>query len=78
MPIRNEAIEFNRARGTYFTQQTLALDVGQMICGKEKMFAVFGAYRYWTNKFGIDPDQPSGPFGFTTESTFVADATAAF
>jgi nucleoside-specific outer membrane channel protein Tsx len=62
----------------YLTQQTLSLDVGQMLWGKEKMFAIFGAYRYWKNKFGIDPDQPFGQFGFTTESTFVAGATAAF
>jgi nucleoside-specific outer membrane channel protein Tsx len=60
------------------TQQTLALDVGQMLWNKPKVFAVFGAYRYWTNKFGIDPHQPTGPFPFTLENQFVTGATIAF
>jgi nucleoside-specific outer membrane channel protein Tsx len=62
----------------YLTAQTLSLDVGQMIWGKEKMLAVFAQYIYWKNKFGIDPDQPTGPFPFTTESTLALGATVAF
>ncbi len=62
----------------YLTQQTLALDVGQMVWNKPGKVSVFGAYRYWKNKFGIDPNQSFGTFPFTVESTWLAGATITF
>lgn len=62
----------------YQVQQTLKLDVGQMIGGRPQHFSVWGGYRRWKNKFGISPDQPVGPFQFTLESTWLAGATWAF
>jgi hypothetical protein len=62
----------------YLTQQTLALDVGQMVWNKAGQFSVWGAYRYWKNKFGIDPNQPFGTFPYTVESTWLAGATITF
>jgi hypothetical protein len=41
-------------------------------------FGVFGGYRYWKNKFGIDPNQPTGAFSFTTESTWLMGAATKF
>lgn len=62
----------------YLTQQTLALDVGQMVSGKPGMFSVWGGYRWWKNKFGINPEQPGFSFPFTVESTWLAGATWTF
>ena len=62
----------------YLTQQTLSLDVGQMVMGKPGMYSVWGSYRWWKNKFGINPQQPGFTFPFTVESTWIAGATIAF
>jgi hypothetical protein len=62
----------------YLTQQKLSLDVGQMVGGRPGMFSVFAAYRWWDNKFGINPNQPNGPFIATLESTWIVGATLAF
>jgi hypothetical protein len=65
----------------YFTQEKLSLDVGQMVSGKPNLFSVWGAYRWWDNKFGIDPNQTFGGFPkvpYTTESTWIAGATVTF
>jgi hypothetical protein len=66
----------------YFTQEKLSLDVGKMVSGKANIFSVWGAYRWWDNKFGIDPNQTFlGTFSkvpYTTESTFIAGATVTF
>ena len=62
----------------YLTQQALSLDVGKMISGKPDMFAVWAAYRWWKNKFGISPNQPDGFFCCTLESTWITGATLAF
>ena len=62
----------------YLTQQTLSLDVGQLAWNKPGQLSTWVAYRYWVNKFGIDPNQPNGPFGFTTESTFLTGVTLQF
>jgi hypothetical protein len=62
----------------YLTQQTLNLDVGQMLGGRPRHFIVWGGYRWWKNKFGIDPNQPAGPFPFTLESTWLMGTTLAF
>lgn len=62
----------------YLTQQTLSLDVGAMTMGKPGMLSVWGSYRWWKNKFGIDPQQPGFTFNYTVESTWIAGATWAF
>lgn len=62
----------------YSPQQTLALDVGKLAGGKADQFSVWAAYRWWKNNFGIDPNQPFGPFGFTVESTWLTGATLTF
>jgi hypothetical protein len=62
----------------YLTQQTLALDVGKLAWGKPDQFSVWTAYRWWKNKFGIDPNQPGSSFPFTVESTWLTGATWTF
>jgi nucleoside-specific outer membrane channel protein Tsx len=62
----------------YLTQQTLALDLGQLAWNQPGKLSVWAAYRYWKNKFGIDPNQPGFNFGFTTESTWITGLTVAF
>jgi hypothetical protein len=62
----------------YLTQQLLVFDVGQAFWNQPQRFAIFGGYRWWKNKFGIDPNQPNGPFTFTTESTWLMGAAAKF
>jgi hypothetical protein len=60
----------------YLTQQTLALDVGKMWWGKSDMLSVWTAYRFWKNKFGLDPVATG--FVGTTESTWLTGVTVAF
>ncbi len=60
----------------YLTQQTLSLNVGKMWWGKSDMVSVWGAYRYWKNKFGLDPVATG--FNATTESTWITGVTVAF
>jgi hypothetical protein len=60
----------------YLTQQTLSLDVGKMWWGKSDMVSVWAAYRYWKNKFGLDPVATG--FNATTESTGILGVTVAF
>jgi hypothetical protein len=60
----------------YHTRQTLELDVGKMITGKANMFSMWVAYRWWKNKFGLDPVTTG--FVGTTESTGMVGATFAF
>jgi hypothetical protein len=62
----------------YLTQQTLLLDVGKLAWGKPDQFAVWTAYRWWKNKFGIDPNQPGFSFTNTVESTWLTGATWTF
>jgi len=62
----------------YLTQQTLLLDVGKLAWSKPDQFAVWTAYRWWKNKFGIDPNQPGFSFPFTVESTWLTGATLTF
>lgn len=62
----------------YYLQQNLSLDVGPWIGLRPNMYSVWGGYRYWVNKFGIDPKQPFGNFTATTESTWLVGATMAF
>jgi hypothetical protein len=60
------------------SQQLLVFDVGQAFWNKPQRFAIFGGYRWWKNKFGIDPIQPNGPFIDTLESTWLAGAAIKF
>jgi hypothetical protein len=63
----------------YLTQEFLSLDVGKMVSGKAGMVDVFVGYRWWKNKFGLDPNflGPGVPT-FTLESTWIAGSTWAF
>jgi len=60
----------------YYTQQTLSLDVGQMLGGPAKRFSVWGAYRWWKNKFGLDP--VGSGLCCTHEKTWIVGATSTF
>jgi len=54
----------------------LALDVGKMVGYRPGMTSVYGAYRYWKNKFGIDPVAGTGTC-CTVESSWVLGVTQA-
>lgn len=60
----------------YYTQQLLSLDIGQVVTGKPNVVSVWGGYRWWKNKFGLDP----GPSGLccTLESTWLVGSTWTF
>jgi len=60
----------------YLTQQTLSLDVGKMVTGKSDLVSIWVAYRWWKNKFGLDPVATG--FVGTTESTAITGVTVAF
>jgi hypothetical protein len=62
----------------YLTQQVLIFDVGQVVWNLPQRYVVFGGYRWWKNKFGIDPNEPNGPFIGTTESTWLAGTAMKF
>jgi hypothetical protein len=74
----------------YLTQQSLNLDVGKMIWDQPNRFTVWAGYRWWKNKFGINPIQPNGEaehdpnqpggkvFPFTLERTWLLGTTLAF
>ena len=46
----------------YLIQQQLVFDVGQVLWNEPLRYVVFGGYRWWKNKFGINPNQPPGTF----------------
>ena len=60
----------------YYTQQLLSLDIGQVVASKPNMVSVWGGYRWWKNKFGLDP-VPSG-LCCTLESTWLVGSTWTF
>ncbi|HEY4297619.1 MAG TPA: hypothetical protein VGM85_14185 [Paraburkholderia sp.] len=62
----------------WFAQENLELDIGKVLGYRPGMYSVWGGYRYWVNKFGINPSQPFGNFTATTESTWLTGATIAF
>jgi hypothetical protein len=62
----------------YLTQQLLVFDVGQMVWNLPQRYVVFGGYRWWKNKFGIEPNQPNGYVVGTTESTWLAGTAMKF
>ena len=51
------------------------------ITGKGNMWSIWAGYRFWHNKFGIDPNpfpQPGPKLLFTVESTWLTGTTWAF
>jgi nucleoside-specific outer membrane channel protein Tsx len=66
----------NKTITEFHSETRLALDVGKVMGGRPGMLSVFTGYRYWKNKFGIDPIPNN--LGFTVESTWIAGATIAF
>jgi hypothetical protein len=58
----------------YYLQQNLSLDVGQMLGQRPNMVSVWGGYRYWYNKFGINHND----LPFSIESTWLTGVTVAF
>jgi hypothetical protein len=66
----------NSTKTEFHSEQRISLDVGKVMGGRPGMFSVFGGYRYWKNKFGIDP--VASGLQFTVESTWITGATIAF
>ena len=69
----------------WYAQENLELDVGKLIGYRPGMYSMFVGYRYWVNKFGINPVQTpaaagngSGNFTGTVESTWLVGANIAF
>lgn len=62
----------------WYSQENLELDIGKVLGYRPGMYSVWAGYRYWINKFGIDPSQRFGNFTATTESTWIAGATWTF
>lgn len=60
------------------TQHVIIFDVGKAFFNDPNRYGIFGGYRYWTNKFGIDANQPNGPFIATTEATWLMGAALKF
>jgi hypothetical protein len=58
----------------YYLQQNLSLDVGQMLGQRPNMVSLWGGYRYWYNKFGIDHNL----MPYSIESTWLTGVTVAF
>ena len=64
-----------------FEQATLDYDIGKVITGKANMWSVWGGFRFWHNKFGIDPNPfpaPGPQLKFTVENTWLTGTTWAF
>jgi len=65
-----------------FTQQTLDLDTGKIFFGKPNMWSMWGGYRWWHNKFGINDTNiiatPAVGLRYATESTWLVGSTWAF
>lgn len=62
----------------YMIQQLLVLDVGRAFWDRPDRLAVFGGFRWWHNKFGIDSNQPNGRVAGTDESTWLVGAAMKF
>jgi hypothetical protein len=62
----------------YLTQPVVVFDVGQAFWNQPNRYAIFAGYRSWKNKFGIDPNQPSGPFTAANENTWLMGAATKF
>jgi hypothetical protein len=61
----------------WYAQENLELDVGKLAGFRPGMYSAWVGYRYWVNKFGIDPAN-FGNFTGTVESTWLVGATVAF
>jgi hypothetical protein len=66
-----------RRKVEWYAQENLELDVGKLAGYRPGMYSAWVGYRYWVNKFGIDPTN-FGNFTGTTESTWLVGATVAF
>jgi hypothetical protein len=62
----------------YLTQQQLVFDVGQVLWNEPQRYVIFGAYRWWKNKFGISPNQPFFSIPGTFESGWSGGAAMKF
>jgi hypothetical protein len=62
----------------YLTQHLIVFDVGKALWNQPNKYGVFAGYRWWKNKFGIDPNQPNGPFIAANESTWLMGAGMKF
>jgi hypothetical protein len=60
----------------YFIQQALVLDVGKIVADRPNLFSVWAAYRWWVNKFGLNPAATG--LCCTTESTWMLGWTVHF
>jgi hypothetical protein len=58
------------------SEQRLTLDVGKLVGSRPGMLSYWVGYRYWKNKFGVDP-VASGVVS-TVESSWVTGVTVAF
>ena len=60
----------------YYIQQALILDFGQIIADRPNLFSVWAAYRWWFNKFGLNPATTG--LCCTTESSWMLGWTVKF
>ena len=60
----------------YYMEQTLSLDIGQVIADKPNKVYLWVSYRWWVNKFGLNPSTTG--LCCTTESTWITGVTFAF
>lgn len=60
----------------YFLQENLELDIGKVLGTRPGMYSVYVGFRYWKNKFGLDPVATG--FTGTVESTWITGANIAF
>jgi hypothetical protein len=59
-----------------YSQQSLSLDIGQVVGGKPDIVSIWVAYRDWLNKFGLDP--VASGLCCTHETQFILGATVEF
>lgn len=60
----------------FYSQQSLSLDIGQVLADKRDAVSVWAAYRGWKNKFGLDP--VASGLCCTHETTFLLGTTVTF
>jgi nucleoside-specific outer membrane channel protein Tsx len=66
----------NQTKTEFHSEQRLTLDVGKMAGLHPGFYSVFVGYRYWKNKFGIDPVADGIPW--SVESTWLTGMTLEF
>ena len=64
----------------FLSEQRLTLDVGRMLGQRPGFYSVYGGFRYWKNKFGIDSGNPAnaGLYPGVIESTWITGVTVEF